>query len=154
MVTSRGIGVAFTAELLKVRAQPAVRAVLGLSAVSPFAFAAALRLQSSRPDDTLFGRSAAESGFATSLVVLGFGGLWVLPLLASVTAGDIFSSEDRHGTWSTVLTRSRCRTEIFVAKVMASLAVSLLAVAALGCSSIIAGTLVIGTNPLVDLSGR
>ena len=39
----------------------------------------------------------------------GSAGSWGLPLIAGVLAGDVFSSEDRHGTWKTVLTRSCTR---------------------------------------------
>ena len=72
-------------------------------------FAAAMRVQSSLPADTLFGRAVTDSGFAIPLVVLGFAALWPLPVLASIAGGDVFSAEDRYGTWKTVLTRSRSR---------------------------------------------
>jgi ABC-2 type transport system permease protein len=65
----------------------------------------------------------------------------------------VFSSEDRYGTWATVLARSRSRAEIFAGKTLTASAFSLLAVALLGASSIAAGALVIGYAPLVDLSG-
>ena len=53
--------------------------------------------------------TVTDSGFAVPLVVLGFAALWVFPVLASIVGGDLFSSEDRYGTWTTVLTRSRSR---------------------------------------------
>ena len=64
----------------------------------------------------LFGRAVNESGFAVSLVVLGFAALWAFPVLTGVVGGDLFSAEDRYGTWATVLTRSRSRAEIFAGK--------------------------------------
>jgi ABC-2 type transport system permease protein len=112
-----------------------------------------MREQSSLPEDTLFGRSVKESGFALSLVVLGFAAFWVFPLLSSVVGGDVFSSEDRLGTWKTVLTRSRRRSEVFAGKVAASLGFSILAMTILALSSTSAGLLVIGAGPLVNLSG-
>ena len=75
-----------------------------------------MRVQSSVPTDTLFGRTVGESGFAVPLVVLGFAALWVFPVLASIVSGDLFSSEDRYGTWTTVLTRSRSRGELFAGR--------------------------------------
>jgi len=105
------------------------------------------------PEDTLFGRSVRDSGFATPLVVLGFAALWVFPVLTSVVGGDLFSAEDRYGTWTTVLTRSRSRTEVFAGKVLTALGFSSLAVVALAASSVAAGVLGIGRQPLVDLSG-
>jgi ABC-2 type transport system permease protein len=112
-----------------------------------------MRVQSSVPEDTLFGRGVKESGFATPLVVLGFAALWVFPVLTAVVGGDLFSAEDRYGTWRTVLTRSRTRAEVFGGKVLTALGFSSLAVAALAASSLAAGMLVVGRQPLIDLSG-
>jgi ABC-2 type transport system permease protein len=105
------------------------------------------------PTDTLFGRTVTDSGFAIPLVVLGFGALWPFAVLASIVGGDVFSAEDRHGTWKTVLTRSRSRGELFAGKVIAAFAFSVMALAVFGASSIAAGVLVVGTQPLIDLSG-
>jgi len=137
----------------KLAAQIKTRVVLATCIVGPFAFAVALRVQSSLPEDTLFGRAVKDSGFAVPLVVLGFAALWLFPVLTSVVGGDLFSAEDRYGTWTTVLTRSRSRGEVFVGKVLAALAFSSIAVTALAVSSVAAGVLVIGPRPLINLSG-
>ena len=65
--------------------------------------------------------------------MLGFCGQWGLPLMAGVLAGDLFGSEDRYGTWKTVLTRSCTRRHLFAGKVLAAalFAVGLLALLAL-----------------------
>ena len=76
--------------------------------------------QSRPPKDTLFGRFATDNGFALALLVLGFASQWVLPLLTAIVAGDIFASEDQHGTWKTVLTRSTSRAQLFWAKTLAA----------------------------------
>jgi ABC-2 type transport system permease protein len=140
-------------EWAKLSAQFKVRIALAACVAGPFAFAAAMCLQSSVPSDTLFGRAVTDSGFALPLVVLGFAALWAFPVLASIVGGDLFAAEDRYGTWTTVLTRSRSRAEVFAGKALTALAFSLIAVAALGASSIAAGTLVIGRQPLINLSG-
>jgi ABC-2 type transport system permease protein len=140
-------------ECSKLSAQIKARVALAVCAGGPFIFAAAMRLQDSLPEDTLFGRSVRESGFALSLVVLGFAALWVLPVLTSLVGGDVFSAEDRYGTWKTVLTRSCRRQEVFAGKVAAALGFSLAAMAVLAVSSVAAGLLVIGPGPLVSLSG-
>ena len=54
------------------------------------------------------------------LLMLGFAAQWVLPLLTALVAGDIFASEDQHGTWKTVLTRSVSRGQLFWAKTLAA----------------------------------
>jgi ABC-2 type transport system permease protein len=87
------------------------------------------------------------------LVILGFAALWVFPVLASIVGGDVFSAEDRYGTWTTVLTRSRSRAEVFAGKVLTAVGFAAVAVTVLAVSSVAAGALVIGRQPLVDLSG-
>src|SRR5262245_57496125 len=149
----RGIAAVIGVEGSKLLAQLKVHLLLAACLLAPLAFAIAMRVQSSVPADTLFGRAANESGLAASLVVLGFAGLWVFPVLTGVVAGDVFSAEDRYGTWANVLTRSRSRAEIFAGKMLAAMAFSLLAIALLAASSIMAGALIIGYAPIVDLSG-
>jgi ABC-2 type transport system permease protein len=140
-------------EYVKLAGQLKTRVLLAACLVSPFAFALAMVLQSSLPEDTLFGRAVKDSGFALPLVVLGFAALWVFPAVTSVVAGDIYSAEDRYGTWASVLTRSCSRSDVFVGKVLMALAFSLIAVAVLAMSSVVAGALFIGRQPLIGLSG-
>jgi ABC-2 type transport system permease protein len=148
-----GVFAVIGVECSKLAAQIKAHALLAICVIAPFAFAISMRVQSSLPTDTLFGRAVNESGFAVSLVVLGFAGLWAFPVLTGVVGGDLFSAEDRHGTWATVLTRSRSRAEIFAGKTLTAIAFSLLAITLLAASSLAAGVLVIGYTPLVDLSG-
>ena len=60
--------------------------------LGPFAFAGVLKVQSGSPADSLYGVWVHSSGFALSLVVLGFAGQWGLPLMAGVLAGHRFTS--------------------------------------------------------------
>ena len=77
-------------------------------------------MQSGTPSDALFGAWVHSSGFAISLVILGFAGTWGLPVIAGLLGGDLFASEDRHGTWKTILTRSCARSEVYIAKLLAA----------------------------------
>ena len=52
-----------------------------------------------------------------------------------------------------VLTRSRSRAELFAGKVLTALGCSIFAVGALAASSIAAGVLIVGAQPLIDLTG-
>jgi ABC-2 type transport system permease protein len=88
------------------------------------------------------------------LVVLGVAGTWVLPLLASVVAGDVFSSEDRLGTWRHLLIAVRSHRRIFAAKAIASLTVILLGLTGLAVSSVVGGLLAEGNQPLIGLDGH
>lgn len=145
---------AIRAEVAKLLLQRKTQAILLACILTPFLFVSVLDMQSSVPEDTLFGRWVHTSGLATPLVVLGFVTQWALPVLTSVVAGDIFSSEDRYGTWKTILTRSRSRTEIFVGKMLTALLYSVVAVILLAVSSLVAGLLLVGRQPLVGLSGQ
>jgi len=144
----------YRAERRKLLAQLSTRVLALVCVFGPLAFGAVLSRQSGVPADTLLGIWVHSSGYAVSLVVLGFGGYLGFPVLAGVLAGDLFSCEDRYGTWKTVLTRSRSRRDVFAGKVLAvaTLALALLALAML--SSLAAGLLLTGDQPLVGLSGN
>ena len=151
--TLRGARASFRVECAKLAAQAQVWAVLGVAVLAPFLFAAAMTAQSDLPEDTLFGRWVKASGYAVPLVVLGFAASWAFPVLTSVVAGDIFASEDRHGTWPALLTRSGTRTDVFLGKLAAAHAFTLLAITVLAASSIVAGLVLVGDQPLLGLSG-
>jgi ABC-2 type transport system permease protein len=148
-----GTAVVWRMEMTKLAGQIRVRAVVLLCVTVPFLVVGAFHVQSAVPSDTLFGQWVHSSGFAVPLVVLGFSGQWVLPVLVALVAGDIFSSEDHFGTWKTVLTRSRSRGEIFAGKLLAAVTYSVAVVVVLAVASLAAGA-ASGTQPLVGLSGQ
>lgn len=141
-------------ERRKLTAQLAPRLLLLVCVVGPFAFAGILKIQSGTPADTLFGAWVHSSGFAISLVVLGFAASWGFPVIAGVLAGDIFSSEDRFGTWKTMLTRSRTRREVFAGKLLAAMSLSVALVTVTAVASLAAGLLLVGGQSLVGLGGQ
>jgi ABC-2 type transport system permease protein len=144
---------AYRTELQKLGAQLVTRLLVVVCVVGPFAFAAVLKVQSGTPSDALFGVWVHSSGFAVSLVILGFAGSWGLPLIAGLLGGDLFASEDRHGTWKTILTRSCTRTDVYVAKLLAAATLSVALTLLLALSSVVAGIAFMGAHSLVDLSG-
>jgi ABC-2 type transport system permease protein len=148
-----GVGVAVRIEVSKLVSQWPLRAALVLCVVVPAGFAIMSRVESSHPTDTLFGRWSGTTGYATSLTVLTWAAAWGVPLLAGLFAGDIFSSEDRHGTWKTVLTRSMTRTRLFAGKAVAASLCVWFAFVVIGLVSLAAGLAAVGSSPLVDLSG-
>jgi ABC-2 type transport system permease protein len=141
-------------ELVKLLSQWRVRLLILASWVAPAVVVAVISQQSSLPSDTVFGRWMHATGWAGSLVILGFSGTWALPLLTSVVAGDVFAFEDRLGTWRHLLVAIRSPRRIFLAKALASLTVILLLVAGLACSSAVAGVLAVGNRPLIGLDGH
>lgn len=140
-------------EVTKLLAQGRVRYTLLACLVAPWLFVMLLNRQDRVPKDTLYGRWVRDSGFSTPLMLLGFAGLWVFPLLTSLVAGDIFASEDQHGTWKTILTRSQGRTHIFWGKTLAAATFACTVVVTLAVSCLVAGLLLVGNQPLESLTG-
>lgn len=141
-------------EVRKLRAQYRARAVLLGALLGPIPVVVIIHGQSRPPKDTLFGRFATENGFALALLVLGFASQWVLPLLTAIVAGDVFASEDHHGTWKTALTRSTSRARLFVAKTLTAGGFAVLMLAVLAASTIVSSLLIVGHQPLIGLSGQ
>src|SRR4051812_49665978 len=88
-----------------------------------------------------------QTGWAGPLVVLAFSCSWVLPLVTSLVAGDVFAAEDRLGTWRHLLVAVRSPRRLFVAKALASLTVIGLMVAGLAGSSAAGGVVAGGHQP-------
>lgn len=141
-------------ELTKLLAQWPVRMALLACWLGPALLVAVISRQSSLPSDTVFGRWMGQSGWAGPLVVLTFSCSWVLPLLTSLVAGDVFAGEDRLGTWRHLLVTVRSPQRIFAAKALASLSVILVLVAGLALSGAIGGLAAVGSRPLVGLDGQ
>jgi ABC-2 type transport system permease protein len=140
-------------ELLKLGCLARVRLVAAGCLIAPFLVVAGLNLQSATPGDTPFGQWIHVSGLAIPMVVLGFAGQWVLPVIAAVAGGDIFSGEDHFGTWKTILTRSRGRGAVFAGKFLAAVTFTVAAVLVLTASDLAAGALA-GAKPVVGLGGQ
>jgi ABC-2 type transport system permease protein len=141
-------------ELVKLLAQWPVRLALLACWLGPALLVAVISRQSSLPSDTVFGRWMSQTGWAGALVVLTFSCSWVLPLLTSLVAGDVFAAEDRLGTWRHLLVAVRSPRRIFAAKALASLTVILLLVTGLTASGVAGGLAAAGHRPLVGLDGH
>ena len=151
---SAGLGAVLGWEVRKLSAQLRGRFVLLGALLGPIPVVVAINVQAQAPKDTLFGRYATTSGYSLALLILGFAGQWALPLLTSVVAGDIFASEDQHGTWKTILTRSASRTSIFWAKVITAFGFATVMVAVLSVSTITASVVLGDHDQLTGVSGQ
>jgi ABC-2 type transport system permease protein len=145
---------AFRFELVKLLSQWRIRLLVAACWLAPAVFVGLVSRQSSLPTDTVFGRWMHATGWAGSLVVLGFACTWVLPLVTALVAGDVFAAEDRLGTWRHLLGAVRSPRRIFVGKALASLTVVLLLVTGLAASGIAGGLAAVGNRPLVGLDGH
>jgi ABC-2 type transport system permease protein len=141
-------------ELIKLLAQWPIRVSLLACWLGPALLVAVISQQSSLPADTVFGRWMSQTGWAGPLVVLTFSCSWVLPLLTSLVAGDVFAHEDRLGTWRHLLVAVRWPRRIFAAKALASLTIILLLVVGLAASGVVGGLAAVGNRPLVGLDGH
>jgi ABC-2 type transport system permease protein len=148
-----GLLAAYRAEQRKLLAQGAIRVLAFCCALLPFLFSLLVSSQSGVPADSLLGVWVHSSGAAVGFVVLDFAGYLGFPVLAGLVAGDLFSSEDRYGTWKVILTRSRSRGELFAAKVLAGCALTCGLALLAALSSVAGGLLFVGSGPLVDLGG-
>jgi ABC-2 type transport system permease protein len=145
---------AYHFELTKLLARWPIRIALLVCWLGPALLVAIISQQSSLPSDTVFGRWMNQTSWAGSLVVLTFCCSWVLPLLTSLVAGDVFAHEDRLGTWRHLLVALRSPRRIFAAKALASLTIIMLLVVGLATSGIVGGLAAVGNRPLVGLDGH
>jgi ABC-2 type transport system permease protein len=141
-------------ELSKLSAQLRARVALLLCLVGPVVIVFVVQGQGRPPKDSLFGRYVHQSGYAVPLLALGFATQWLLPLLTAIVAGDIFASEDQHGTWKTILTRSASRAQVFWAKTVTAVMFAVSALVVLAASTIVSSVLIVGHQDLVGLTGQ
>ncbi|MGZ4412249.1 MAG: ABC transporter permease [Gaiellaceae bacterium] len=141
-------------ELAKLLAQKRTYLGLGASMAVPLIFVVVLVLHpAGGPNDVPLGRTIRATGLAVPFVVLFFMSIWAFPMIAALVAGDIVASESHNGTLKTILTRSRERGEIFLAKVLASFSYAIVVVAAMAAVALVAGIVAWGFKPLTSLSG-
>jgi len=149
-----GLASALVWELSKLWKQKRARVTLVLAAIAPILIVLIVKGQQRPPKDSLFGRYVHETGWSVPLLMLGFAGQWVLPLLTALVAGDIFAGEDQMGTWKTLLTRSVSRTQIFWAKTVTAVGFAVSVLVVLAASTIVSSVVLVGHQPLVGLTGQ
>jgi ABC-2 type transport system ATP-binding protein len=141
-------------EARKLSSQWKPRILLAACLVGPWLFELAVKGTDSLPADTLYGQWMLESSAALPLVALTFAASWAFALLGSLVGGDAFSSEDRLGTWPTLLTRSRPQSAIVAGKIVVSVLCTVVFVIALAVSASIAGLVLAEGGPLPGLTGE
>lgn len=149
-----GVGTSYRWEVRKLLAQARTRYTLLGCAVAPPLLMLILSTQEKAPKDSLYGRYVHESGWALPLLILGFAAQYLFPLLTSIVAGDIFSSEDQYGTWKTVLTRSASRAQVFWGKTLAAMTFAVLALTVFAASTLASAAVIVGRQDLIGLSGQ
>jgi ABC-2 type transport system permease protein len=147
-------------ELRKLAAQR--RTLIGLVAalLIPAAFAIGLAVSPAKPPtdgrppdpDVYISLAYNSSGLVLPFIALFFSSLVLMPLLASLVAGDIVAAEDGNATLKTVLTRSTSRLRLLGAKVGATATYVVLLLVVFGISGTVIGVVAAGAHS-VPLGG-
>ena len=140
-------------ELVKLLSQWRVRLLIAACWIVPAVGVYLVSREQTLPADTLYGRWLHATGLAAPLAALSFAGNWLLPLVTSVIAGDVFSVEDRLGTWRHLLVAVRSPRRIFAAKALASLTVIAIGFPGLAVSATVGGIAASGLRPLTGMDG-
>jgi ABC-2 type transport system permease protein len=142
-------------ELRKLVSQKRTYLGLGLAVILPliFVIAQSLRHRQDRGGENIFASQITHSGLATPVLMLLFLSVFMLPLIASLVAGDIVAAEDGNGTLKTLLTRSVDRGQVFGAKALAAMTYAAIAVFLSAAVATVAGVAAWGFNSVTTYSG-
>jgi ABC-2 type transport system permease protein len=106
-----------------------------------------------RGADNIFASQITQSGLATPVLMLLFLSVFMLPLVASLVAGDVVAAEDGNGTLKTILTRSIDRGQLFAAKTLTAMTYAALAVFLSATVATVAGISSWGFHSVRTFSG-
>jgi ABC-2 type transport system permease protein len=146
---------AYRWELRKLVSQKRTYMGLGLAVLLPLIFLVVQNLHQhhGRGGDSIFATQITQSGLATPVLMLLFESVFMLPLIASLVAGDIVAAEDGNGTLKTILTRSVNRGQVFAAKTLAALTYGAVAVFLSAGVATVGGVASWGFNQITTFSG-
>ncbi|HEV3071178.1 MAG TPA: ABC transporter permease subunit [Solirubrobacteraceae bacterium] len=145
---------AYRWELRKLISQKRTYLGLGLVIVLPLFFVIFQNLRQRHDHgENIFASQITQSGLATPVLMLLFLSVFMLPLAASLVAGDIVAAEDGNGTLKTILTRSANRGQVFAAKALAGVTYAAIAVFVSAAVATIGGILSWGFNQITTYSG-
>lgn len=142
-------------ELRKLISQKRTYMGLGLVVILPLFFVIFQNVHqhNDRGAENIFASQITQSGLATPVLMLLFLSVFMLPLAASLVAGDVVAAEDGNGTLKTILTRSVNRGQVFAAKIFAAMSYATLAVFLSAAVSTIAGVISWGFHSVTTFSG-
>src|SRR2546423_482723 len=142
-------------ELRKLISQKRTYLGLSIGIVFPLLFVVVqvLRGHHGHEGENIFFSEVTQSGLATPVLTLLFQSVFLLPLAASLVAGDIVAAEDGNGTLKTILTRSVDRGQVFAAKTLAAMTYATIAVFLSAAVATAAGVAAWGFNSVTTYSG-
>ena len=142
-------------ELRKLISQKRTYLGLGLIVILPLIFILFQNLHHhhDRGGQSIFEAQITQSGLATPVLMLIFLSAFMLPLVASLVAGDIVANEDGNGTLKTILTRSVDRGQVLAAKTAVAFTYAAVAVFLSATVATVGGVASFGFHSVVSLSG-
>ncbi|HEX3517582.1 MAG TPA: ABC transporter permease subunit [Solirubrobacteraceae bacterium] len=142
-------------ELRKLVSQKRTYLGLFLASILPIVFVIVQNIHTDHGGgrDNIFASQIKQSGLATPVLMLLFLSLFMLPLIASLVAGDIVANEDGNGTLKTILTRSVDRGQVFIAKTLTAMTYAVIAVFLSAAVATVAGVASWGFNSITTFSG-
>jgi ABC-2 type transport system permease protein len=141
-------------ELRKLISQKRTYLGLGLAIILPLIFVLVQSLRHRQDHgDNIFVSQITQSGLATPVLMLLFLSVFMLPLIASLVAGDVVAAEDGNGTLKTILTRSVDRGQVFAAKALTAVTYATVAVFLSAIVATAAGVAAWGFNRVITYSG-
>ena len=145
---------AYRWELRKLVSQKRTYLGFGLAVALPLIFVIVQSLRHSHDHgENIFASQITHSGLATPVLMLLFLSVFMLPLIASLVAGDIVAAEDGNGTLKTILTRSVDRGQVFASKALAAATYATVAVFLSATVATVAGVAAWGFNSVTTYSG-
>ena len=145
---------AYRWELRKLVSQKRTYLGFGLAVALPLIFVIVQSLRHSHDHgENIFASQITHSGLATPVLMLLFLSVFMLPLIASLVAGDIVAAEDGNGTLKTILTRSVDRGQVFASKALAAATYATVADRNTATVATVAGVAAWGFNSVTTYSG-
>jgi ABC-2 type transport system permease protein len=129
---------------------------LGTAIVYALAFVLALSLKKNAgiPPDIPLARQVTRTAVVLPLALLAFATFFGAPVISSLVAGDIVSSEDANNTLKMILTRSTTRSAIYWAKALAAATYGVALMTVLFATAVIGSVVAWGLHGATLLDGR
>jgi len=119
-----------------------------------FVLALSLKKNAGIPPDIPLAKQVTQTAVVLPLALLSFATFFGAPVIASLVAGDIVSSEDANNTLKMILTRSTTRSTIYWAKVLAAGTYGIALMAVLFATSIVGSLIAWGLHGATLFGGR
>jgi ABC-2 type transport system permease protein len=129
---------------------------IGAAIVYALAFVLALSLKKNAgiPPDIPLARQVTRTAVVLPLALLAFATFFGAPVISSLVAGDIVSSEDANNTLKMILTRSTSRSTIYWAKALAAVTYGIALMTVLFATAVVGSLIAWGLHGATLLDGR